>query len=206
MNNIKWIIFDLGGIVVPEIGYQINHKIANVLNVPDEKLKEIVGKFQRQVTTGSMTLLEMYSIITKKLSVQISSNYLLQEHLNEYIRLGIIHNADSVHLIETLKKGYKIACLTNVEIEIADICSETGLYDYFDRIFLSTELKMQKPDLEIYSKVLEELKCQPNEIIFIDDKIENVLAANKLRMYGLHFSNLNQLKSDIAKVCNVFQE
>jgi putative hydrolase of the HAD superfamily len=203
MNKIKWIIFDLGGIVVTEIGPLINHKIANVLNVSDGKLKEIVSKFQRQITTGSMTLLDMYYIITKELSVQISANYLLQEHLNEYRMLGINHNADIVNFIETLRKKYKVACLTNVETEIAGICRETGLYDYFDRTFLSTELKMQKPDLEIYSKVLEELRCEANEIIFVDDKIENVIAANEIGIYGLHFSNLSQLESDIVKVCSI---
>jgi putative hydrolase of the HAD superfamily len=203
MNKIKWIIFDLGGIVVTEIGPLINHKIANVLNVSDGKLKEIVSKFQRQITTGSMTLLDMYYIITKELSVQISANYLLQEHLNEYRMLGINHNSDIVNFIETLRKKYKVACLTNVETEIAGICRETGLYDYFDRTFLSTELKMQKPDLEIYSKVLEELRCEANEIIFVDDKIENVIAANEIGIYGLHFSNLSQLESDIVKVCSI---
>jgi hypothetical protein len=68
MNKIKWIIFDLGGIIVAEIGPLINHKIANILNVSDKKLKEIVSKFQRQITTGSMTLLDMYYIITKELA------------------------------------------------------------------------------------------------------------------------------------------
>ncbi|MGD1007727.1 MAG: HAD-IA family hydrolase [Ignavibacteriaceae bacterium] len=203
MNKIKWIIFDLGGIIVAEIGPLINHKIANILNVSDKKLKEIVSKFQRQITTGSMTLLDMYYIITKELAVQISANYLLQEHLNEYRMLGINHNADIVNFIKTLRKKYKVACLTNVETEIADICRETGLYDYFDRTFLSTELKMQKPDLEIYSKVLEELRCEANEIIFVDDKIENVIAANSLGIYGLHYSSLNQLMSDIEKICSI---
>jgi len=203
MNKIKWIIFDLGGIVVPETGQSINHKIAYALNLSDEKLKEIASKFHRQITAGSITLFEMYSEITKELSIPISAEYLLQEHLNEFIRLGIIHNADIVHFIETLKDEYKVACLTNLEIEIADICRETGLFDYFDKAFMSTELKMLKPDLEIYSKVLEELNCFPNETIFIDDKIENVAAANKLGINGLHFSNLNQLRSDIENICSL---
>jgi HAD superfamily hydrolase (TIGR01509 family) len=204
MNHTKWIIFDLGGILVPEVGHLINHKIANVLNVSDEKLKDIVSNFRRQTTIGSMTLLELYSIITKEFSSQIPPGYLLQEHLNEYRRLALNHNADVVEYIETLKKGYKVACLSNLEIEIEHICRETGLYNYFDRVFLSTELKMQKPDLEIFHKVLEELKCQPNETIFTDDKIENVIAANKIGIHGLHFVNLSKLKLDIQNVCNGF--
>jgi putative hydrolase of the HAD superfamily len=203
MNKIKWIIFDLGGIVVPETGNSINHKIANALNVPDEKLIEITGKFHRQITTGSISLFDMYSLIAKELSIQISPDYLLQEHLNEFKRIGIIHKTGIVNFIKTLKKNFKLACLTNVEKEIADICRETGLFDYFDRAFLSTELNMQKPDLEIFSKVLHELECLPNEVIFIDDKIENVIAAKKIGIFGLHFLNLDQLKSDLLKICSI---
>jgi FMN phosphatase YigB (HAD superfamily) len=34
--------------------------------------------------------------------------------------LGTNHDADIVEFIKTLKKKYKVACLTNVETEIAD--------------------------------------------------------------------------------------
>ena len=47
-------------------------------------------------------------------------DYLLQEHLKEYRMLGTNHDADIVEFIKTLKKKYKVACLTNVETEIAD--------------------------------------------------------------------------------------
>ena len=34
--------------------------------------------------------------------------------------LGTNHDADIVEFIKTLKKKYKVACLTNIETEIAD--------------------------------------------------------------------------------------
>jgi len=198
MNNIKWIIFDLGGIVIPETGHLITHKVANMINVPDDKLKEITGKFHRQITTGSTTLLDMYSLTVKELALTFHSDVLLEEHLKQFRLYGTNHYSDVVNFIKTLKQNYKVACLTNLEIEVADICRETKLFNYFDRAFLSTEMKMQKPDLEIYLKVIEELKCLPNEIIFTDDRIENVSAANKAGIHAFHYSNLEQLRSDIS--------
>jgi putative hydrolase of the HAD superfamily len=200
MTKIKWIIFDLGGIVVPEVGNLIRHKIANELNVSEEWIKETFIKFQRPLMTGSLTLREMYVQITKELSLNISPDHLLLEHLNEYKKYTLIHNKDTVEYIAALKKDYKVACLSNLEIEIHEICSKTGLYSYFDRVFLSLELKMQKPDLNVYLKVLEELECKPDEIIFTDDRIENVNAANKIGIHALYFSNLDQLKLDISKI------
>jgi HAD superfamily hydrolase (TIGR01509 family) len=198
MNKIKWIVFDLGGIVVPEVGHLIRHKIANELNASDEYIKDTFIKFQRQLMTGAMTLLNVYSIITKELSSNISPDHLLLEHLNDYKKYTLTHNKDTVEYIESLKSEYRVACLSNLEIEIHDICSKTGLYSYFERVFLSLELKMQKPDMNIYLKVIEELKCRPDEIIFADDRIENVNAANEAGIHAFHFSSLGQLKSDIS--------
>ena len=200
MTKIKWIIFDLGGIIILETSDLINNKIADILNIPDEKLKETAGKLHRQITAGAITLLEMYSIITKELSIHISANILLEEHLKQFRMLATKHNAGVVDFIKTLKNVYKVACLSNLELEIADICRETKLFNYFDRAFLSTELKMQKPDLNVYLKVLDELECKPNEIIFTDDRIENVNAANKIGIHALHYSNLEQLKFDVEEI------
>jgi HAD superfamily hydrolase (TIGR01509 family) len=201
MNKIKWIIFDLGGIVVPEVGNLIRHKIANELNVSEEDMKQTFIKFQPQLMKGSLTLLEMYAIITNELSASISPDHLLLVHLNEYKKHALTHNKDTVEYIESLKSEYKVACLSNLEIEIHDICKNTGLYSYFDKVFLSLELKLQKPDLDIYLKVIEELKCLPNEIIFTDDRIENVNAANNAGIHAFHFSSLEQFKLDISNIC-----
>jgi HAD superfamily hydrolase (TIGR01509 family) len=204
MNKIKWIIFDLGGIVVPEIGNIINHEIANALSISADTLEGHLGKYKRQITAGSLTLLEMYSEIRDELNSQLSPEYLLHVHLNTYIAHGNKHNNDVVLFIQYLRKNYNVACLTNLEIEIEDICRKTGLYDYFDKAFLSTELKMQKPDLEIYYKVLEELKCRADETVFIDDRTENVNAAKEIGMHTVFFSSPAQIKTEILKICNAF--
>ena len=39
---------------------------------------------------------------------------------------------------------------------------------------------MRKPDLSFYRHVLEEVKLAPKEVVFIDGKTENVLAAKSL--------------------------
>ncbi len=44
-----------------------------------------------------------------------------------------------------------------------------------------------KPDPEIYIRTLQRLGCRPQASIFIDDTKENVDAAIKLGMHGIHF-------------------
>ena len=49
--------------------------------------------------------------------------------------------------------------------------------DYFDTLFLSCDLHLQKPDPAIFDRVTAELGCAPGEIIFFDDSEENCRVA-----------------------------
>ena len=51
------------------------------------------------------------------------------------------------------------------------------LSDFFDHIFLSQELHLQKPDPEIFRTAIRMLNANPNETIFIDDNADNTAAA-----------------------------
>ena len=52
--------------------------------------------------------------------------------------------------------------------------------DFFDRIFLSFEMKMVKPDLEIFHRVIAETGLNPAETLFIDDAESNCRTARSL--------------------------
>jgi putative hydrolase of the HAD superfamily len=51
------------------------------------------------------------------------------------------------------------------------------LEDFFDKIFLSQELHLQKPDPEIFKTAIRKLKASPAETIFLDDSPVNTAAA-----------------------------
>lgn len=51
------------------------------------------------------------------------------------------------------------------------------LEDFFDKIFLSQELHLQKPDPEIFNTAIRELGVSPAETIFLDDSAANTAAA-----------------------------
>lgn len=55
--------------------------------------------------------------------------------------------------------------------------------DFFDRVYLSYELHMQKPDVEIFKHVLTDAVITPEETLFLDDSAANCNAAESL---GIH--------------------
>lgn len=62
--------------------------------------------------------------------------------------------------------------------------------------FTSFDLKLLKPNPEIYEEVRRRLGCQFDEMIFIDDKEKNVQSAAKLGIHGIVFD-----KSTIRTQC-----
>ncbi|TEB38203.1 HAD-like protein, partial [Coprinellus micaceus] len=54
----------------------------------------------------------------------------------------------------------------------------------FDRVFTSGAAGARKPDLEFYRYVIAETGINPTKTLFIDDKVENVAAAQSLGLEG----------------------
>ena len=57
-----------------------------------------------------------------------------------------------------------------------------------------------KPDPEIYKLCLNRNNLTPEESVFIDDNLENVIAASKIGMHAIHFINAEQLQSSLLNL------
>ena len=88
------------------------------------------------------------------------------------------------------RKALRVYAMSNVSKEDYRVLS-TLMADWsvFDRVFTSGHAGMRKPDLGFYSHVLEEINLAPEEVIFIDDKEVNVLAAKSLGIHSIVFDD-----------------
>ncbi|MEK6913946.1 MAG: HAD-IA family hydrolase [Nanoarchaeota archaeon] len=197
----KSIIFDLGGVLVPEAGSLIEKIIASQLDISLEKLEGLSADLKLRATIGEITLLAFYEQIILRANSQINSVRLLNLHLFEYERTSTLRDSKILNLFEEIKnRGHNLACLTNTEIEIAQFNRERGLFDYFGKYaFLSTEMKKRKPQPEIYLEVAEKMNCLTREYVFIDDKLEYVESAIKTGMRGIVYKNAEQLVKELKK-------
>ena len=196
---IKVIIFDLGGVLVPEKGSLIENEIADYLGIDVLRLSELTRDLKPLATQGKINLIEVYSEIIKRLEKDIKQEDLLQKHFEIYKDFSMKKDSEVLLLIENLKFRYRVVCLTNTEREIAELNRKNGLFDYFERAYISVDMGLMKPELEIYKRVLEDLGCLAEECLFIDDKLEYVEAAKKVGMNAIKFENLEQLKIDLQK-------
>ena len=69
----------------------------------------------------------------------------------------------------------------------------------FDALVWSFQHLMAKPDPAIYRLVLEKLNVQPEESLFLDDKLINVEAAQALGMHAIRISTVDRLRADLRR-------
>lgn len=104
-------------------------------------------------------------------------------------------------LIQLKAKGYDLGILSNTCEAHWKFVSD-GRYElvgYFEgpRI-LSYEVQSMKPDPTIYEAAIAAVDCDPSEIFFTDDRVENVEAAIKAGIDAVLFTTAMQLSHELS--------
>lgn len=96
--------------------------------------------------------------------------------------------------IADLKRKHKrLALLSNLPMPLVQSFRQNkALVEKFEFLFFSAEIGLVKPDVKIFEFVSEKMKMKPSEILFIDDRLENVEAAKSLGFHTHHFSESGQ--------------
>ena len=103
--------------------------------------------------------------------------------------------------------GVKTAILSNGVPEVmARVRADRPLEEIFDVVVVSYELGHAKPDREIYEATLSKLGLAPQDALFVDDRGENIAAADELGLRTFHFTGndrfgrfLAQLTKELSK-------
>ena len=95
-------------------------------------------------------------------------------------------------LIKELKKaGYKLGIISNVGAPLTNFLPKE-LVNLFDEVTLSYETKAIKPEPEIYTYHLDKSGTQPEQAVFIDDRIITLKVQRRLVCTGFGTKTLNK--------------
>lgn len=104
-------------------------------------------------------------------------------------------------LLSTLStNGYEIYGLTNWSYKVYKIIKEHPIFSLLKGYVISSEVHMLKPDSNIYIHLTDKFSINPEECLFIDDKIDNVKGAETVGMSGVRFISSQQLKEDLRNL------
>ncbi len=105
----------------------------------------------------------------------------------------------TVEILQTLKqKEYPLYGLSNWSLETFPIVrDEFPFLSLFDGVILSGEVKLVKPEPEIYTRCLQMIGKPANECLFIDDAQVNITAADNMGFDTIRFISPEHLKNEL---------
>lgn len=187
MKN-KLIIFDCFGVIFGEIAPVFFSRHFN-----GDEAVTLKDKYFIPADLGRITRDELFTLMANELNMDKQT--ILREW-EELIKL----NTDMPPVIEALGKKYDIALLSNApEGFVEKLMKEYNLEPLFDKMFISSALKLAKPDREIYRHCVSAFGKEYDEIYMIDDNLKNLEVLPDLGIKGVHFTSIENMLIDLGE-------
>ncbi len=196
---IKAVIWDLGGVIVRTEDHTSRDHLAVELGVSRHHLEMTVfsGETGNQAQRGEIGTDELWEAVRQEFDLS-------KEGLVDFRKrfwAGDEVDYDLVEHIRSLRGHYATALLSNAWDNLRAVLTERWkIDDAFEKITISAEEGVMKPDARIYEIALERSGVAPSEAVFIDDFAHNIEGARAVGMHGIHFLNVDQTLNDLQKL------
>jgi putative hydrolase of the HAD superfamily len=186
------VIFDLGGVIM-KLDIARTVAIFNKMGISDlhltvetTQLKSLYMDFEKGLISDS----DFRKHIMEQSGVQITQ----QQFDMAWNAMLVEIPEDRIDLLVMLGTRYRTFMLSNTNAiheryfthYLEDKFDLPGFDALFEEQFLSHNLHMRKPDIEIFEEVCRQADLKPSETIFIDDVEANVKAAAQAGLWGIH--------------------
>lgn len=193
--KIKYLLSDLDGVIrmyPPERALFIEQK----LGLPAGCIFSTA--FEKTILTqaicGLITDETWRSEITRSLS-ELCGEEIATVAIKEWSDFPGIVDERYLDHVESKFFGIPIAVLTNGTSRLSSDLTKLGIDKRFFRVFNSAELGFCKPDKKIYEYVIEQLNCEPSEILFVDDSLSHIQVAEELGMNTHHYRSFLEFQN-----------
>jgi putative hydrolase of the HAD superfamily len=191
MQNIKNVIFDLGGVIL-NIDFAKTNEAFHELGL--KNFANHINQFHitdlfLNYETGKIDDVDFINGIAKLSDKPMAE----QEIVAAWNALLLDFPPERIQLLQKIKTTYRTFLLSNTNaIHLNEfqqrLKREQGVYleDLFEKTYYSHVVKMRKPNAGIFELVLNENDLDPSETLFIDDTYSNFAEAEKLGIQIFH--------------------
>ncbi len=200
IEDIKVILFDLGNVFVYLDEESSYHAFADLSQYSYEALKSKVKEetFFNAFERGQISEDAFRDELKKLLKEETVSDKELDSAWNKML-LRI--DPDIVKAIKELSKNKQVMVLSNTNIiherafhkMLFQVSGISHLDQFFHKVYLSHEIGERKPDHSSWQFILEDNPgMKPDEVLFLDDKSENLEAARQMNFQVKQINNAGE--------------
>ncbi len=197
MAGETWFLFDLGNTVI-KLAYE--RVLQNICKQSSLSRDELVALLEapggyRDLERGLSTFWEFYEFLCDRADYRGS----IREFHEVWADFFDGPIAGMEELLARVRKRYRVAFLSNSNEVHAELIPRKfgAIFSKEDRFIFSHRFKVAKPDPEIFRRALEVVGALPQHAVFIDDLIENVVAARTLGIKAYQFHDALTLEREL---------
>lgn len=201
--TIKAVYFDFGGVILRTEDKSPRTQLGAEFGLTYEEMERIVfgdGRFSSAARASVGAVTEEAHWLAVLRSLNLNPDH--RTRIADQFFAGDQIDWEIVNFLRNLRQTHKVGLISNAWDGLRAYIRREKIEDAFDVMIISAEVRMAKPGAGIYQHALDALGVKPQEAVFVDDFIENIVACRKLGWHGIHFrlreQALGELKALLA--------
>jgi glucose-1-phosphatase len=194
-----WFLFDLGNTLIKLAYERVMENICREAAVDRDALLELLERpgGYRDLERGGVSFWEFYEFLCDQAGYSGSIRE-FHEVWSDFFD-GPIPGIEE--LLARLRDRYRVAFLSNSNEVHAELIPRkfSALFTPDDRFVFSHRFKVAKPDPEMFRRALEVIGALPQHVVFVDDLVENVIAARSLGIQSYQFTDAPTLAKELER-------
>jgi FMN phosphatase YigB (HAD superfamily) len=199
MPEQTWFLFDLGNTVIKLAYERVLESLRKNSSVSRDEMVELweaAGGY-RDLECGAVTFSEFHDFLASRAGYRgsVDDLHAIWSDFFDGPMPGIEEVLDRVRLL------YRVGFLSNSNEVHAELIPNrfAGLFEKGDRFIFSHRFHVAKPDPDMFHRALEVIGALPQHAVFVDDLLENVLAARGVGMRAFHYRDSPTLLHELEE-------
>lgn len=184
--KIKAVVFDFGNVLSLDQPPGTVEQMAAICQVPIDVFRVGYWDYRLAYDRGDLDFNDYWEKRMRTIGARLTAEQIAKIILVDCE--GWSHlNSVSVDWVKQLRAaGLQLAVLSNMPLDLRNyMVSHIDILKSFHHLVFSCDVHRVKPEPEIYQHCLDLLQLAPHEVLFLDDKQENIDAAVALGIHGL---------------------
>jgi putative hydrolase of the HAD superfamily len=194
--SIKIVVFDYGGVICFTPTPEMRSELVRLSGLSADVLWELDRKYRGEWDRGTYDGIGHYRFILSKAGVSLADDSLariVQADIDSWKHI----DPATLQLMKDIKaSGLRLGILSNIPLDFPR--SSIPVFAEADIAVYSCDLGIIKPEAGIYEKLREKAGCLYEDIVFFDDKVDNVNKARELGIQAFLWNGAEQARKQVS--------
>ena len=197
--SIDAVVFDYGNVLCLEQTLSDMESMALVCRIPIQSFIELYWKFRAPYDRGEFDGPEYWTSVARQHGLDLSKDQIA--NLISLDSESISHpNKGTVQWVRLLHSAnIPLALLSNMPSELSRyVARNLPVLSAFDHLVFSCDHRSIKPESIIFQRCLEALNTDPQHVLYLDDRSENIDAGSREGIHSILFDTFEETAPRVA--------